>query len=127
MRRWRRDEHPSREAFERVLTTVERAKRELLAAMPSPRGIPGRPLADALVDFESELHQAAAAMPAWRAPETEDVWRECLEAIHAALVAAERLRVEAPALDYEGLVAVLADLMAPLEAFEEADRALRSH
>ena len=64
-------------------------------------------------------------MPSWRTPEAEDVWRECLEAIHGALVAAERLRQEAPALDYEGLVTVLGDLMSPLEVFEEADRHLR--
>ena len=125
LRRARRgDPHPSRAAFETVLAAVERAKLALLTAMPSPRGVPGRSLADALLDFETELRQADAAMPVWRSPETEEAWRDCLDAIHGALVGAERLRLEAPPLDYEGLVTVLGDLMGPLEAFESADTAL---
>ena len=106
------------------MASVEGAKRALLTSMPSPRGVPGRSLADALVDFEAGLRQADDAMETWRSAGTEDVWRGCVDAIREALDAAEGLRQQAPPLDYEGLVAVLADLMAPLEAFEEADRTL---
>ncbi len=116
---------PSRDAFEAVLTAVEEAKRCLLTAMPSPRGVPSRSLADALADFESGLRQAEDLMPAWETTANDPVRQECHEAIRAALLATERLRLQAPSLDYEGLVAVLGDLMAPLEAFEEADRPLR--
>ncbi|MDQ4005647.1 MAG: hypothetical protein M3135_05015 [Actinomycetota bacterium] len=121
MLRRRREADPSRDAFEAVLAAVEEAKRSLLTAMPSPRGVPLRSLADALIDFESGLRQAEALMPAWATTETDPVRQACEEAIRVALDASERLRSKAPALDYEGLVAVLGDLMAPLEAFEEAE------
>lgn len=97
-----------RSRLDPALARIERAKADLVEAVPSPRGIPGRPLADALASFEEGLREAASArdLPAeWRA------------AIRESLDRAERLRLEAPPLDYEGLVTVLADLMAPLDAF----------
>jgi hypothetical protein len=117
--------HPARDAFELVLEHVERAKAELVAATPSPRGVPPRSLAEALIDFEHALGSAFDAMPAWRTDDTAETWRSCAEAIERSLAEAERLRIGAPALDYEGLVAVLADLIAPLEAFDGAERSVR--
>jgi hypothetical protein len=102
---------------------VERGKAALVRAVPSPRGEPG-PMAEALLGFEQALVEARSRMGAWRSPRTEDVWRACLEALDQAAGRAERLRLEAPALDYESLVTVLGDLIAPLDAFEDADRAL---
>jgi hypothetical protein len=104
-----------------VVDRVEAAKRGLVAAVPSPRGAPGRPLAEALLAFEDGLRQADVRMDAWRLPELDDAWLACRDALAAALDRAERLRLEAPALDYEGLVAVLGDLLAPLEAFGDAE------
>lgn len=95
--------------MERVLDRVERAKADLVEAVPSPRGVPGRSLAEALASFEDGLREAASAgdLPAgWRA------------AIRESLDRAGRLRLESPPpLDYEGIVTALADLMAPLDAF----------
>ncbi len=121
----RREVHPERNAFDAVVEHVERAKRALLTAMPSPRGVPIRPLAEALVEFEAGLVAAVAAMPRPGSRETEVVWTSCGDAIARSLDTAHRLRLDAPALDYEGLVTVLGDLMSPLEAFEDADRSLR--
>ena len=42
-------------------------------------------------------------------------------AIVEALRRAERLRLDAPTLDYESLVSVLADLIEPLDVFGEAE------
>jgi hypothetical protein len=95
--------------LDRVLEGIERAKADLVTAVPSPRGIPGRPLADALVAFEEGLREAAVSLDettGWRA------------AVDESLRRAERLRLEAPALDYEGLIEALADLMEPLETLE---------
>jgi hypothetical protein len=61
------------------------------------------------VAFEEGLRDAAAS------PDLPAPWRAAVE---ESLRRAERLRLKAPALDYEGLVEVLADLMAPLEALE---------
>ena len=63
-------------------------------------------------------------MPGWRDARTEDVWTRCDAGIRVALERAERLRLDAPPLDYEALVASLGDLIAPLEAFEEAERSV---
>jgi hypothetical protein len=100
-----------------VIAAVEEAKRELLTALPSPRGIPARQVADALIAFEGHLRIAADTIRAWPPMAAR---REVLApAIEEALRRAERLRMEAPPLDYEALVAVLADLIEPLDAFAE--------
>jgi hypothetical protein len=104
---------------------VDRAKDALLATVPSPRGVPGPPLAEALVAFEGHLREAITSMDAWRIPDAEGDWAGCLSALDRSLAEAERLRLEAPALDYEGLVAVLGDLMDPLEAFDRAAARMR--
>ncbi len=106
----------------RTAAHVARAKEILLAAVPSPRGAPGVPLAEALLGFEVALREAAVDMAAWRSPGTEPTWKRCEAAIEQVLTAADRLRRGAPALDYEALVTVLGELMDPLAAFEEAER-----
>jgi hypothetical protein len=82
-------------------------------------------MAEALRDFEGALTEADTLMPGWRVPETEAVWRSCSDALQESARMAERLRLEAPALDFESLVMVLKDLIAPLEVFDEAERLLR--
>jgi hypothetical protein len=120
----RGNEGSSTESFEAVLNVVEAAKRELMTAVPSPRGVPARPLAEALLVFEEGLRSAGQAMTHWNLPGNEAVRSSCAAAIDDALGRAERLRLEAPVLDYEGLVAVLGDLIAPLDAFADAERTL---
>ncbi len=106
-----------------MLGAVERGKRALTGAVPRPRD-PGRPLADALLEFEGALADAGSHMAGWRAPEAEVTWRSCDRALSESAGMAERLRLQAPELDFEGLVMVLKDLLAPLEAFEDAARLL---
>jgi hypothetical protein len=114
-------------AFASTARSVNRAKDALLGAVPSPRGAPGVPLAEAVLRFETALREAAEGMDAWRTPETEAAWRACRGGLDAALGEAERLRVEAPALDYEGLVTVLGDLLANLDPFDDAARSFGGH
>jgi hypothetical protein len=104
--------------FASVLALVERAKEELVSALPSPRGVQRVPLAEALFRFERDLGYAVEEMEGRR--RAGDVWRAWRDALDESLGRAERLRLEAPELDYEGLVAVLAELIDPLEAFAEA-------
>lgn len=100
-----------------VIAAVEDAKRELVTAVPSPRGVPGRHLAEALALFEDGLREATALIrEAGPSTSGRDV---LLSAIEESLGRAERLRLEAPALDYETLVGILADLMEPLDVFGE--------
>lgn len=113
-------------AFASTARSVNRAKDTLLAAVPSARGAPGVPLAEAVLRFEAALREAARGMDAWRTPESDAIWRACRAGLAAAIEEAERLRVEAPALDYEGLVAVLGDLLGHLDPFDDAARSFGS-
>jgi hypothetical protein len=113
---------PAFAAFRSVADVVDRASASLAEAVPSTRVV-GRPLPDALAEFEALLSEAADAMPAWRRPEIEPAWRRCDAAIETARGLAERLRVEAPPLaGFEGLIGAIAELLAPLEAFDDAAR-----
>jgi hypothetical protein len=103
---------------------IERGKGALVSAVPGRRS-EGTPLAEALHAFESALREARDAMEAWRTPETEEAWRACSAALGEAAGKAERLRLEAPSLDFEGLVMVLSDLIAPLDPFADAARGMR--
>jgi hypothetical protein len=110
-------------SFTSVLALVEQAKEHLVTAVPSPRGVASRPLAEALLAFEERLREARQALPV-REAATDVIWNRCSTAIDESLRLAEKLRLEAPPLDYEGLVNVLAELISPLEAFADAERLL---
>lgn len=105
-----------------MVEIVEAAKADLVRAVPSPRGVPGRPLADSVAAFEDGLRRAAAELDGWAA--RDDIRHSCRSGIEASLAGAERLRLEAPTLDYEGMVTVVGDLIAPLDVFSGAERTL---
>jgi hypothetical protein len=107
------------DAFLAAVEPVERAKRSVVAAVPTGR-TPGLPLAEALVGFEEELREVRRRMPAWRVARVEAEWALCEAAVEESLRLAESLRVQAPELGFEALLAVVGDLIAPLEAFERA-------
>jgi hypothetical protein len=108
-------------AFQAALAAVERAKEALVEAVPSPRGRPRRPLAEALAGFEEALTNASGTLERWDDPRAPAI----RAAVGDALGRAERLRLDDPSLDYEGLVTVLGDLMEPLEAFAEGQPSMR--
>jgi hypothetical protein len=108
------------EAFGAVLAEVEPAKAVLTECMPTTR-LPGRPLPDALIEYEGHLVRTGPLMPAWRRPETEEVWTACQSGLDTALRLARRLREEAPDLGgFEGLLGTVEGLMDPLGPFETA-------
>jgi hypothetical protein len=116
-RRLPEDLRPALEGFRAVVQHVERAKQSMTDAVPTTR-LPGRPLAEALLEFEDELGAAQAEMPRWRTDDLETEWRACECAIERARADAEELRLaaEAPA-GFEALIGTIGDLLAPLEAF----------
>ncbi len=101
------------DGFSAALTEVERAKAALVAAVPSPRGAVRRSVAEAVLEFEEALREADDRLG------SSELDERCRAGIREALRRAERLRLEAPELDYESLVAVLGDLMHPLEVFAD--------
>jgi hypothetical protein len=117
---------PARRGFAAIMENVDRAHAALTEAAPSTR-FAGRPLPDALVDFEEALRSAQARMETWRRPELEPEWERCSEALRSSLALAERLRVEAPDIPgFETLIGTIDSLVAPLEAFEDADERFRA-
>jgi hypothetical protein len=127
LRRKRLPNHlePVHEAFVRALEAVEEAKRAVVEAMPTSR-LPGRPLPDAILEFEDHLREAAAGMDAWRAEEVEHDWERCREGVDLGLALAERVRTDPPALSFDGTAFLIQDLIAPLEPFEEAAERFRA-
>jgi len=108
-----------------VVATVERGKEDLLRAIPAARR-PGVPLAEALLAYREALQEARDAMPGWRVPELVAEWEACRAGLDRAADLEERLRLEAPELSHEALLAALGDLIAPLEAFAEAARRVKA-
>jgi hypothetical protein len=106
--------------FDDVLAEVEPAKAAITSVMPSTR-MPGRPLPDALMEFESRLAHARELMPGWRRPETERAWSACEAGLAESAERARRFREEAPDLGgFEGLIWAVEHLMDPLDAFAVA-------
>ncbi len=115
-----------RDAFDAVLAEVEPAKAALADCMPTTR-LPGRPLPDALAEYEGHLELARELMPPWRHPELETEWLACDAGLLDALAQARRLREEAPELGgFEGLLGTVESLMDPLDPFEAAAERFRA-
>jgi len=112
-------------AFRDVLGHLEPAKAALTEVMPTTR-LPGRPLPDALAEFEEGLDRSRAVMPGWRAPEVEPEWIACERGLAAARHRARRFREDAPELGgFEGLIWAVEELMAPLDVFAVAAERFR--
>lgn len=114
----------ARAAFDRAASAVAAAQRALLAAIPTSRD-PGIPLAQALAEFGKLLDNATATLAEWRDEAPAHEWTKCATALACARREAARLRLEPGALDFEGLNARVGDVLHPLEAFAEVERAVR--
>jgi hypothetical protein len=109
-----------------VVVEVESAKDVMTSTVPSTR-LPGTPLAEAIAEFEGHLGRAQELMPAWRHPEVEENWLACQAGIEESLERARRFREHPPELvGFEGLIWVVDQVLAPLEAFEAAAERFRS-
>jgi hypothetical protein len=112
-------------AFHDLLEHLEPAKAALTDVMPTTR-MPGRPLADALAEFEEGLGRAEALMLGWRTPALEPEWVACERGLVEARDRARRLREDAPELGgFEGLIWAVEELMSPLDGFATAAERFR--
>jgi hypothetical protein len=74
-----------------------------------------------LSEFEDGLREVRARMGGWRAPEVEQAWLDASAGLDEAMVLAERVRTDGvPPQGFEGLIGLIGDLLAPLDAFERA-------
>ena len=74
-------------------------------------------MADSLFEFAQGLREAGALLDAWSDGGTYGT--RCREALEEAQRRAERLRFGGPELTYESLLAVIGELLDPLQEFEE--------
>ncbi len=127
LRRRRLPEHleaPAK-AFDDLLPPLERARAALTGSVPGTR-LPGRPLAETLSEFEDGLREVRDGMDAWRSADVEPEWEACSRGLDEALEFADRVRTEGVQPEgFEGLIGLIGDLLAPLDAFERASRRFR--
>ena len=127
LRRRRLPEHleaPAK-AFDDLLPPLERARAALTGSVPGTR-LPGRPLAETLSEFEDGLREVRDGMDAWRSADVEPEWEACSRGLDEALEFADRVRTEGVQPEgFEGLIGLIGDLLAPLDAFERAPTRFR--
>jgi hypothetical protein len=126
-RRRRFPEHLQRpaSAFDDLLPKLGRAEAALTGSVPGTR-LPGRPLAETLSEFEDGLREVRDGMDAWRSPDIEPEWEACSRGLDETLALADRVRTEgAQPEGFEGLIGLIGDLLAPLDAFERASERFR--
>jgi hypothetical protein len=116
----------SLEGLRMVVIEVEAAKDAMTGTVPSTRSA-GTPLAEGILELEQRLGSAQALMRTWRHPDLENEWLACDAGIRESLDRARQLREEPPELGgFEGLIWAVAQLLAPLEAFEAAAERFRT-
>lgn len=109
-----------------TVARIETGKDVMTSTVPSTR-LPGTPLAEAIAEFEDHLGHAQELMPAWRHGEVEEEWLACETGIEESLERARQLREDPPELaGFEGLIWVVDQVLAPLEAFEAAAERFRT-
>jgi len=112
-------------AFDDLLPLLGRAEAALTGSVPGTR-LPGRPLAETLSEFEDGLREVRDGMDAWRSPDIEPEWEACSRGLDETLALADRVRTEgAQPEGFEGLIGLIGNLLAPLDAFERASERFR--
>jgi len=116
---------PAEAAFALVLGELEPGKVAITDVLPGTR-MPGRPLHDALEEYERRLGAASALMPGWRRPELEDQWLACETGLSVALSLTRRAREEAlDVVGFEGMLGLVEELLDPLDPFADAEARFR--
>jgi len=128
---WRRARDPAVEAawagFLRFAGTLDQGSRALLATVPSARR-PGAPLQASVAGFLAAVEAARAELPAWALPGLADAQAASAAALDAAERRARELPAASEGLDFEHRnerVAEVLDELGPIQAAEQALRALR--
>lgn len=112
-------------AFLDCAEVVEGGRRLLLGTLPTGRVEPA-PIgvgADALGDA---IRTARGWMDRWKLAELEQAWQDCHDALDEAAANLAGVRTTAAATsELEDLLGAVEDVVAPLDAFADAERAWR--
>lgn len=104
---------------------VETGRRHLLATLPKGRVEPA-PVGIGLDAVAGAIEDARGWMGDWRVEELEDAWGDCVQAMHEAEEAIPHAREVAAATgELEDLLGAVEEVVAPLDAFADAEAAWR--
>jgi hypothetical protein len=104
---------------------VEAARRALLGCLPVGRVDPA-PVPVGLDLLRDELHTVSARLPDWRVPEIDATWKTVVAAVEESLGAIpEAEHVARTTRELEQLLDAVGEVVEPLDAFGDAERAWR--
>jgi hypothetical protein len=110
------------EEFLRQAERVERARQALLSCLPVGRVEPA-PVAVGLDLLRDELTAVQPQLERWRMPQVEPHWQGCRSSFVEALEAVpEAHEVAASTAELEELLDAVGDVVAPLDAWHDAER-----
>jgi hypothetical protein len=113
-------------AFTAQAERVENARQALLSCLPVGRVDPA-PIPVGLDLLRDELLAVRAELELWRADQVEAQWQACASAISESLTHVEPARATAARTDeLEVLLDAIADVVEPLDVWQDAEHAWRT-
>lgn len=114
---------PAWDEFHAQAARIEQARSALLGCLPVGRVDPA-PVSVGLDLLRDELTRVAQDLPAWRREEVAAQWEACRLAVDEALGAVDDAhRVAASTGELEELLGAVSDVVEPLDAWSDAERA----
>lgn len=119
------DLEPAWRAFLDCAQVIESGRRVLLSTLPTGRVEPA-PIGVGLDAIAGAIGDARGWMPDWRVEPVTDDWQDCTAALDEAEAAIPEVRtVAAETSELEELLEAVQDVVAPLDAFADAERTWR--
>lgn len=116
---------PAWRAFLDCAQVIESGRRVLLSTLPTGRIEPA-PIAVGLDAVAAAIDDARQWMPAWQVDLVAPEWQDCHDALDEAEGNLDEVRtVAAETSELEELLEAVTDVVAPLDAFADAERAWR--
>lgn len=113
------------QAFMDCAQVVESGRRVLLSTLPTGRIEPA-PIAVGLDALRGALADARDWMPRWEVDEVRPDWEDCRDAMDEAEANLDEVaRVAASTGELEELLEAVGEVVAPLDAFADAERTWR--
>lgn len=119
------DLQPAWRSFLDCAELLEGSRRLLLGTLPTGRVEPA-PVGVGLDAVAQAISDVRAWMPRWRLPELDEDWRACVDSLDesSSMIDAAR-QVAATTSELEELLGAVEEVVAPLDAFADAERAWR--
>ncbi|MBY5161812.1 hypothetical protein [Salsipaludibacter albus] len=116
---------PAWRAFLDCAQVIESGRRVLLSTLPTGRVEPA-PIGVGLDAIAGAIDDARAWMPAWEVEPLAADWQDCATALDEAWTSIDEVRtVAAETSELEELLEAVQDVVAPLDAFADAERTWR--